>query len=135
VPSQFGRSASEHVPQGGKAARAFSEPRAGTAVQLHHGLAGLVCGGVFEKFPKLRVAFFECSAEWISLLDAPHGRRFRVLKHGFSDLKSQPSDLISATLVTCEADEGNMDRVFAEFPDSHVLMASDYPHYDSISHT
>jgi len=24
-----------------------------------------------------------------------------------------------------------MDRVFAEFPDSHVLMASDYPHYDS----
>ena len=54
------------------------------------------------------------------------------MKHGFSDLKTQPSDLIRRNVwVTCEADEGNMDRVFAEFPDSHVLMASDYPHYDS----
>jgi predicted TIM-barrel fold metal-dependent hydrolase len=24
-----------------------------------------------------------------------------------------------------------MDRVFEEFPASHVLMATDYPHYDS----
>jgi predicted TIM-barrel fold metal-dependent hydrolase len=27
-------------------------------------LVALVLGGVFEKFPKLKVAFFECSAEW-----------------------------------------------------------------------
>jgi predicted TIM-barrel fold metal-dependent hydrolase len=27
-------------------------------------LVGLVCGGVFERFPKLKVVFFECSAEW-----------------------------------------------------------------------
>ncbi|MGH7796610.1 MAG: amidohydrolase family protein [Candidatus Binatia bacterium] len=27
-------------------------------------LVGLVLGGVFEKFSKLKVAFFECSAEW-----------------------------------------------------------------------
>jgi predicted TIM-barrel fold metal-dependent hydrolase len=54
------------------------------------------------------------------------------MKHGFSDLKTQPSDLIRRNCwITCEADEGNMDRVFAEFPDSHVLMATDYPHYDS----
>src|SRR5439155_20100011 len=24
----------------------------------------LVCGGVFEKFPGLKVVFFECTAEW-----------------------------------------------------------------------
>lgn len=28
-------------------------------------LVALVLGGVFEKFPRLKVVFFECSAEWI----------------------------------------------------------------------
>ena len=28
-------------------------------------LIALVAGGVFEKFPRLRVAFFECSTEWL----------------------------------------------------------------------
>lgn len=96
------------------------------------GLAGLVCGGVFEKFPKLRVCFFECSAEWILYWMHRMDDDFEFMKHGFSDLKTQPSDLIRRNVwVTCEVDEGRMDRVFEEFPDSHVLMASDYPHYDS----
>lgn len=96
------------------------------------GLAGLVCGGVFEKFPKLRVCFFECSAEWILYWMHRLDDDFEFMKHGFSDLKTQPSDLIRRNVwVTCEADEGRLDRVFEEFPDSHVLMASDYPHYDS----
>jgi predicted TIM-barrel fold metal-dependent hydrolase len=57
---------------------------------------------------------------------------FEFMKHGFWDLKTLPSDRIRRNVwVTCEADEGNMDRVFEEFPDSHVLMATDYPHYDS----
>src|SRR5204863_7847003 len=27
-------------------------------------LVALVCGGVFERFPDLKVCFFECGAEW-----------------------------------------------------------------------
>ena len=58
------------------------------------GLVGLVCGGVFEKFPKLRVAFFECSAEWILYWMHRIDDDFEFMKHGFSDLKTLPSDLI-----------------------------------------
>ena len=96
------------------------------------GLAALVCGGVFETFPKLRVVFFECSAEWILYWMHRMDDDFEFMKHGFSDLKTLPSELIKRNVwVTCEADERPMNRVFEEFPESHVLMATDYPHYDT----
>ena len=96
------------------------------------GLIGLVCGGIFEKFPKLNVVFFECTAEWILYWMHRLDDDFTFLKNGFSDLKEIPSEYVKRNVwVTCEADERPMNHVFEEFPDSHVLMATDYPHFDS----
>jgi predicted TIM-barrel fold metal-dependent hydrolase len=39
-------------------------------------LVAMVLGGVFEKFPRLKVVFFEVTAEFL-FSDAPHGRRLR----------------------------------------------------------
>jgi len=33
--------------------------------------------------------------------------------------------------VTCEADEPDLRRPVAEIGEDHILMASDYPHFDS----
>ena len=95
-------------------------------------LVGLVTGGVFEKFPRLRVVFFECGAEWILYWMHRLDDDFEYMQHGFSDLKKLPSELVKRNCyVTCEAGERGLGRSLEEFPDTHVLMASDYPHFDS----
>jgi uncharacterized protein len=98
-------------------------------------LIALVLGGVFEKFPKLKVAFFECSAEfplyWMHRMDDDYewARDFPQLT---GDLKMPPSEYVRRNCYfTCEADEGDMTRSLKEVGEDHILMATDYPHFDS----
>src|SRR2546427_56985 len=98
-------------------------------------LVALVLGGVFEKFPKLKVVFFECSAEWILYWmhrmddDWEWAKDFPQIS---GMLKMAPSEYLRRNCyVTCEADEADLARPIAELGDDHILMASDYPHFDS----
>jgi len=98
-------------------------------------LVALVLGGVLEKFPKLKVVFFECSAEWILYWmhrmddDWEWAKDFPQIS---SAMKMAPSEYIKRNCyVTCEADEGDLTRPIAELGEDHILMASDYPHFDS----
>jgi len=98
-------------------------------------LVALVLGGVFEKFPNLKVVFFECSAEWILYWmhrmddDWEWAKDFPQIS---GHMKRAPSEYIKRNCyVTCEADEGDLARPIAELGEDHILMASDYPHFDS----
>jgi predicted TIM-barrel fold metal-dependent hydrolase len=98
-------------------------------------LIALVLGGVFEKFPKLKVAFFECSAEfplyWMHRMDDDYewAQDFPQLT---GVLKMPPSEYVRRNCYfTCEADEGDMTRSLTEIGEDHILMATDYPHFDS----
>src|SRR5256886_16190782 len=47
-------------------------------------------------------------------------------------LTMAPSEYIRRNCyVTCEADEADLARPIAELGEDHILMASDYPHFDS----
>jgi len=47
-------------------------------------------------------------------------------------MKMAPSEYIKRSCyVTCEADEADLMRPIAELGEDHILMASDYPHFDS----
>ena len=77
-------------------------------------LVALVLGGVFEKFPKLKVVFFECSAEWILYWmhrmddDWEWAKDFPQIS---SAMKMAPSEYIRRNCwVTCEADEADLTR-------------------------
>ena len=98
-------------------------------------LIALVLGGIFERFPKLKVVFFECSAEfplyWMHRMDDDWewAQDFSQLK---GVLKMPPSEYVRRNCYfTCEADEKDLARSFAELGDDHILMATDYPHFDS----
>lgn len=100
-------------------------------------LVALVLGGVFEKFPGLRVVFFECSAEWIVYWmhrmddDYDWARDFPV-ETGAGLLTMAPSEYIRRNCyVTCEADERDLRLPISEIGEDHILMATDYPHFDS----
>ncbi len=98
-------------------------------------LVALVLGGVFEKFPKLKVVFFECSTEWILYWmhrmddDWEWAKDFPQIS---AMLKMAPSEYIRRNCyTTCEADEGEIARAIGQLGEDRILMASDYPHFDS----
>lgn len=97
------------------------------------GLIPMVIGGVFERFPGLRVVFFECSAEWILYWMHRMDDDYKNLQHGFAPhITTKPSDYIRRNVyVTCEADEINLSLAVKEIGSDHILMATDYPHFDS----
>jgi predicted TIM-barrel fold metal-dependent hydrolase len=97
------------------------------------GLVGLVTGGVFERYPNLRVAFFECSAEWILYWMHRMDDDYKRMSNGFTPkITRKPSEYIKKNCyVTCEADERLLRLALEEFSEDRVLIASDYPHFDS----
>jgi hypothetical protein len=97
------------------------------------GLIALTTGGVFERYPNLRVAFFECSAEWILYWMHRMDDDYKRMKNGFAPkIARMPSEYLKKNCyVTCEADERLLALALAEFNEDRVLMASDYPHFDS----
>jgi predicted TIM-barrel fold metal-dependent hydrolase len=102
-------------------------------------LIALVAGGVFEKFPRLKVVFFECTAEWPlywmhRLDDDWEWIKDNQEKHLPIPLSMTPSEYVKRNCyVTMEADEH--PSVFAlaleELGVDHIMMATDMPHYDS----
>ena len=101
-------------------------------------LVGLVAGGIFERFPKLKVAFFECSAEfplyWMHRMDDDYEwLEHDQHRHGLN-LSMKPSEYVKRNCYfTLEADEvpAGLRMALDEMGDDHLLMATDYPHFDS----
>jgi predicted TIM-barrel fold metal-dependent hydrolase len=102
-------------------------------------LVGLVCGGVFERFPELKVVFFECSAEWPLYWMHRMDDDFDWIKddqsrHLSVPLSKYPSEYVKRNCyVTLEADEvpGALQMALEELGEDHIMMATDYPHFDS----
>lgn len=96
-------------------------------------LVALVCGGVFERFPGLKVCFFECSAEWPLYWMHRMDDDFEWVNDGPArHLTMLPSEYIRRNVwVTCEADEDRLDLAIQELGEDRICMATDYPHFDS----
>jgi predicted TIM-barrel fold metal-dependent hydrolase len=102
-------------------------------------LMGLVYGGVFERFPGLKVCFFECSGEfplyWMHRMDDDfEWLRDDQDRHLDFELSMMPSEYVKRNCYfTIEADEHPLALQMAleEMGDDHLLMATDYPHFDS----
>ena len=102
-------------------------------------LMGLVYGGVFETFPSLKVAFFEVTSEWPLYWMHRMDDDFEWFKgeqerHLDIPLSMKPSDYVKRNCyVTIEADEvpAALRMALEELGEDHLLMATDYPHFDS----
>jgi len=112
----------------------FSMHVVGRPVGCLTALIPLVTGGVFERFPRLKVVFFECSAEFIVYWMHRLEDDWETVKGDpyHDHLKLAPEDYIRRNCyVTCEADEKLLGVTLSEFNENNVLMGTDYPHYDS----
>ena len=109
----------------------------GRPMNCTHGLIALILGGIFERFPRLKVVFFECSAEWIPywihrMDDDYEWAKKHPRETGADRVTMPPSEYAKRNCyVTCEADEKRLQPAIEELGEDHILMATDYPHFDS----
>ncbi len=96
-------------------------------------MTALVSGGVFERHPRLRVAFLEAGAGWlpwfIERLHEHYESRGDWVPNGW---QRPPAAYVEAgnIRVTCEPDEGTLPAIVDALGDDCVMFASDYPHWD-----
>ena len=93
----------------------------------------LICGGVCEKYPRLKLVFSEYEIGWVAhVLERLDHAFYRTPKYAVDNLSLKPSEYFQRQMyVTFEDDEIGVitrDHIGVE----RMLWGNDYPHHDAI---
>jgi predicted TIM-barrel fold metal-dependent hydrolase len=94
-------------------------------------LTDMMFGGVFERFPRLRVAYLECGSGWTPfMMDRLDEEWERRGKRDAPMLTRKPSEYLRGgqVYVSCEVEERALPYALRELGEDHIFFASDYPH-------
>jgi predicted TIM-barrel fold metal-dependent hydrolase len=96
-------------------------------------LGGLITGGVFDRFPKLRAGFLEASCGWVPWWLWRLDEEFEKLGHADRwRLARRPSEYFREhCFVAVEPDEAGLAGVIEEIGDDNWVISTDWPHDDS----
>jgi predicted TIM-barrel fold metal-dependent hydrolase len=100
---------------------------------LFMGFSSVLIGGVLERFPKLKVGFFEAGVEWVPYWLDRMERFYKQPPGGSqkSDLPARnPREYVQEGRVyfSCELDEPRIGMVAGAIGDDCILYSSDLPH-------
>jgi len=103
------------------------------ALHLFMGFTSILCGGVLDRFPKLKVGFFEAGVEWVPYWLDRLERFYKQPPGGSkkSDLPARnPAEYLREGRVyfSCELDENRIGETAEVIGDDCILYASDLPH-------
>jgi uncharacterized protein len=107
----------------------------GRPVETFIQFAGLMYGGIAERFPNLRIAFLECGVGWIPYwierMDEEWEKRGKVEA---PQCKNKPSEYVKhgKWFFAMEPEEESLPYVVERIGDDKILFASDYPHWDGM---
>jgi predicted TIM-barrel fold metal-dependent hydrolase len=92
----------------------------------------IVCGGVLERFPRLRVALLEAGAGWAPYFVDRLDEHWEHRPDEMPGITKAPSAYLAEgrLFVSTEGERG-LHHVCEELGDQCVVWASDYPHWDS----
>jgi predicted TIM-barrel fold metal-dependent hydrolase len=102
-------------------------------------LTDMMFSGVFDAFPKLRVAYLEAGCGWVPFMRDRMDYEYRSI-HGNEvkpRLSRKPSDYFAETgniWVSTELDESAMKYAIDAIGSTRLLYASDYGHEASLAH-
>jgi uncharacterized protein len=91
----------------------------------------VVCGGVLEKFPRLRVGFLESGVGWLAYwLDRMDGH-YEKMGPYVPWLKKKPSEyFFEQCTLSLDPDERTLEAMVALGAERNIVWGSDYPHFD-----
>lgn len=93
----------------------------------------LVCGGVLERHPGLRVLFVEAGCGWLPYWLERLDENMEEWAHSTAPLALTPSEYFARQCyVTTEPDERGLPAVVELLGDDNIMFATDYPHPDAI---
>jgi len=94
-------------------------------------LAALICHGVFDRFPGVRVASLENGAAWLEpLLD-----RIKTAHHKMPrQFKQDPIETFKKNVFVAPFYEDSVERVIELIGAERVLFGSDWPHPEGLAH-
>lgn len=97
-------------------------------------LTMLICGGVLERFPKLKVIFLEANGGWIVPWLERLDHHYEIFPWDVPQMKMKPSEYFKRQCwISFDPDESTL-RFTAESPlcgADRIIWASDYPHPDA----
>ncbi len=98
---------------------------------IHDTMVGLVCDGVFTKFPKIRVATIESGSDWVKPLAAGLGKSFKQRPSYFGG--ENPVEQLKQHLWVSPYYEDNIRLAADILGVDHILFGSDYPHAEGLA--
>jgi predicted TIM-barrel fold metal-dependent hydrolase len=97
------------------------------------GCLSLVCGGVLERHPALRVVFLESGCGWVPYWLERLDEHMEKWSFATSPLPHEPSEyFLRQCFVSTEPDERTLPATISVIGDDNIVFASDYPHPDAI---
>ncbi|HEY7061656.1 MAG TPA: amidohydrolase family protein [Chloroflexota bacterium] len=101
--------------------------------ELATAVSNMVIGGVFERFPTLKVAFLEAGIGWVPWLVENLDEHVELRRPETPYLSALPSEYLSSgrAFFSFEPDEHQVPEVAALLGEQSLLFSSDYPHWDS----
>jgi predicted TIM-barrel fold metal-dependent hydrolase len=97
-------------------------------------MMSLLCGGVLERFPDLRIAFLEAGCSWVPYWLARLDDHFEHRKLGryMPNLSMRPSEYFHRQcIVSCDPGDPTIPLAVAGLGAERIVFATDYPHFDS----
>ncbi len=101
-----------------------------SADATHDTFAALICHGVFDRHPGVRVASIECGADWVEAL-------VRKLKHSYGQMPTafdrHPVDTFHEHCFVAPYYEDDVTDLRNHMPVERMLFGSDFPHAEGIA--
>jgi predicted TIM-barrel fold metal-dependent hydrolase len=93
-------------------------------------MAALVCHGVFDRFPNVRVASIEAGADWVPDLVKKMGKVYAQNPGSFG---SDPAESFRSHIWIAPFYEDDLALVKETIGLGHVLLGSDWPHAEGLA--
>jgi predicted TIM-barrel fold metal-dependent hydrolase len=95
-------------------------------------LMHMIGEGVFDRYPRLKVAYVEGACGWLPFWTQRLDEHFEKLRPQWPLCQRKPSEIIASGQValTCEPEEEILPYVLDTMGPHLVMYASDYPHWD-----
>jgi predicted TIM-barrel fold metal-dependent hydrolase len=93
-------------------------------------LAALACHGLFDRFPRLRIATIESGSDWMAPLLAKLKKAYGQMPMQF---RSDPVERIKRHVYVSPYYEDDLERLKLTLGADHILFGSDYPHAEGLA--